>query len=90
MLLNGCDFICPQQSFDFDHNRPDYVDIDGIGGYAALEGFFYNGAAGLSVATQQRFQVSFENVLLYHNLVSIIVFFIQTAYFIKNSDLMAR
>jgi hypothetical protein len=66
------------------------VDIDGIGGYAALEGFFYNGTAGFSVATQQRFQVSFENVLLYHNLVSIIVFFIQIAYFIKNSDLMAR
>ena len=37
---------------DFNHNRPDYVRIDGIGGGAGLEGFLYDGSAGLSVALE--------------------------------------
>jgi hypothetical protein len=37
---------------DFNHNRPDYIGINGIGGGAGLEGFLYDGPAGLPITLE--------------------------------------
>jgi hypothetical protein len=69
MLLDRAYFVGSQELFDFHHNRPDYVNVNGICRDAALQGLFYHAPARSSITPQQRFQITSQNVLLNHNLI---------------------
>ncbi len=68
MLLDRRYFVGPPQFLDFQHDWPDDVDINGVGRYAALQGFLNNCSAGSSIAPKQRFQIAGQDVLLYHSI----------------------
>jgi hypothetical protein len=55
------------EAVDFDHNRPDNIDVNAIGWSAGLQDFLNDRATFNAVAIQKRIQLPFENIFLDHN-----------------------
>jgi hypothetical protein len=88
MLLDRTYFVRPQEPFDFHHNRPHYINVNGICRDTALQGLFYHAPASSSITPQQRFQITSQNVLLNHNVSLQYVFqFALFAYFAIQAQL---
>jgi hypothetical protein len=66
VLLDSGDPVSAPQLLNLGHYGPYNVSIDGVGGYSALKGLFYDSAAGWPVAPEHRLQVTCEDIVSYH------------------------